>query len=211
MRRSAGVFSSLVLLGALSIVARGVTANPLPAEIPVGPRVEDLVLSGEAPDVAIASNVATRIPRPPTLYFPMNPSPRCDVLDNFGDARSGGRRHQGADILATLDQEVLAITDGVLTGQVIDGSGSSGSSLSGNAWTLTNPDRTYFFYAHLSRFAEGLSVGSSVRAGQVIGYIGDTGNPGPGNYHLHFEIHPQGGAAVNPLLSLQIPPGCRVY
>lgn len=143
------------------------------------------------------------------LPFPMNPSPRCEVLDNFGDPRPGGRIHEGIDILATLGQEVYAVADGTLTQQVIDG--SSGSSLAGNMWRLTMADETIYVYAHLSAFATGLAVGSKVAVGDLIGYVGDTGNPGPGNYHLHFEVHPLGGSAVNGLPLLSIPAACKVY
>jgi murein DD-endopeptidase MepM/ murein hydrolase activator NlpD len=156
-----------------------------------------------------ATSPAMRLGRPGELAFPVQPTPRCDILDNFGDPRSGGRRHQGIDILATLGQEVYAVADGVLTVQYVDG--SSGTSLSGNGWVLTEPEGTYTFYAHLSAFAAGLREGSPVTRGQVIGYVGDTGNPGPGNYHLHFEVHPGGGAAVDPLDVLTIPTQCRIY
>ena len=68
-----------------------------------------------------------------------------------------------------------------------------------------------FFYAHLSAFATGLAVGSTVIRGQLIGFVGDTGDPGVGNYHLHFEVHPLGGAAVDPYPLLTIPKSCTVY
>ena len=143
--------------------------------------------------------------------FPMQTTPRCDILDNFGDPRSGGRTHQGVDILATLGQEIYAATDGTLTLQVLAGSSGPGASLSGNLWTLTAPNGSYSVYAHLSGFAAGLSIGSAVSRGQLIGYVGDTGNAGPGNYHLHFEWHPGGGAALNPLAVVVIPRECAVY
>ena len=80
---------------------------------------------------------------------------------------------------------------------------------------------TYFGFILLVAFdkplmgqqlAPGLSLGSSVRRGDVIGFVGDTGHPGPGNYHLHFEIHPGGqrAAAVDPLPLLQVPSACTI-
>lgn len=159
-------------------------------------------------DAAAALLPAKRLRPNGLLMFPMGPEPRCYVLKNFGDPRSGGRSHEGIDLLASLGQEVYAVVDGVLTRQA-----GADSSLSGNAWGLTSSDGTYYFYAHLSAFAEGLAVGSPVRQGQVIGYVGDTGNPGAGNYHLHFEIHPGGqtNPAVDPFPLLEIPTACTIY
>ena len=80
---------------------------------------------------------------------------------------------------------------------------------SGNAWWLTAADGsgTYYFYAHLADFAPGLSVGSCVEAGQIIGFMGNTGNSAfP---HLHLEIHPGGGSAVNPYPLLRSLGGCK--
>ena len=103
---------------------------------------------------------------------------------------------------------MYAVVDGTLTRQA-----DASASLSGNAWGLTaDSDGTYYFYAHLSAFADGVSLGDHVTKGQLIGYVGDTGNPGPGNYHLHFEVHPggQSNAAVNPLQLLEIPNACTI-
>ena len=162
-------------------------------------------------EAATATATAVRLQKPAPLNFPMAPTPRCYVLDNFGDPRSGGRIHQGADLLASLGQEVYAMADGTLTFQAKVGDGRSGTALSGNLWRLTAPNGTYYVYAHLSAFAPNLAVGYTVSQGQLIGYVGDTGNPGPGNYHLHFEVHPNGGAAVNPLPLLTVPRECTVY
>ena len=163
---------------------------------------------------ATASAVRLQPPSPPPsppANFPMQPTPRCVVLDNFGDPRSGGRSHEGADLMATLGQEVYAMADGVLVYQSKVGDGSNGSALGGNLWNLQAADGTYYIYAHLSAVAPGLAKGQQVYRGQVLGFVGDTGNAGPGNYHLHFEVHPGGGAAVNPLRVLTIPAGCTVY
>lgn len=157
---------------------------------------------------AAATKPARRFKVGGSLLFPMQTSPRCQVLDNFGDPRPNGRIHEGVDLLATLGQEVYAVADGTLTHRYVVG--DANASLSGNAWTLTLPDRTYYFYAHLSRFVDGLTVGSAVRKGDVIGYVGDTGDAGPGNFHLHFEVHPLGGAAVTALPLFQMPAECSI-
>ena len=159
---------------------------------------------------ADATAPAQRLRVVPPANFPMAPSPRCDVLNNFGDPRSGGRSHAGIDILATLGQEVYAMAAGTLTVQT--SVGDSNATLSGNLWRLTAPNGTYYVYGHLSGFAPELTKGSVVYKGQLLGYVGDTGNPGPGNYHLHYEVHPAGGAAVDPLpFLLPVPEACRVY
>jgi murein DD-endopeptidase MepM/ murein hydrolase activator NlpD len=160
-------------------------------------------------EAATPASPASRLGRLPPL-FPVDVEPRCDILDNFGDPRSGGRTHAGTDILTTKGQEVYAMVDGTLTLMVVAGSSQSGASLSGNLWQLTAANGTYYIYAHLDAFAPGLAKGSTVVAGQVLGWTGDTGNPGPGNYHLHFEIHPGGGAAVDPLPLLQVPSACTI-
>jgi murein DD-endopeptidase MepM/ murein hydrolase activator NlpD len=157
---------------------------------------------------ATATAGAVRLGRVGVLSFPMATLPRCDILDSFGDPRSGGRSHEGVDMLATLGQQVFAAADGVLTTQYVNG--ATNAALSGNAWRLSAADGSVFFYAHLSGFAPGLTVGSSVAAGQLIGFVGDTGNPGAGNFHLHFEYQPD-GVPVNSLPLLTIPTACKVY
>ncbi|MFN8021473.1 MAG: peptidoglycan DD-metalloendopeptidase family protein [Acidimicrobiales bacterium] len=127
----------------------------------------------------------------------------CWFIDSWHAPRGGGRLHEGVDIIATAGQYVYAAADGKLSKQTLDKAGS----LSGNAWWLTADDGTYFFYAHMSAFAPDLKVGSRVVAGQIIGYVGRTGNAsGP---HLHFEVHPKGGAAVNPTPIVRAVDGCK--
>ena len=158
---------------------------------------------------ATALKPAVRLSQSGTIMFPMNPLPKCALSKtSFGQPRPPDRIHEGIDLMASLGQEIYAVDNGVLTKQTVDG--AANATLSGNAWTLTMPDKTYYFYAHLSAFADGLVAGSTVIRGQLIGYVGDTGDPGPGNYHLHFEVHPKGGAAVNPYPLLTIPKSCTV-
>lgn len=127
----------------------------------------------------------------------------CWFTDTWMAPRSGGRKHEGVDIIAKTGNLIYAVVDGTITRQFWDRPGSLG----GNALRLTAADGTYFHYAHLSAFAEGIGVGVSVIAGQVIGYVGSTGSSS--TPHLHFEHHPGGGAAVNPFPTVKAINGCR--
>jgi hypothetical protein len=128
----------------------------------------------------------------------------CGFVDSYGADRSGGRSHEGVDIIAKKGLNIYAVNDGTLTKRYVNRVGQ----LAGNGWRLTTADGTYYFYAHMSAFADGLSVGSTVVAGQIIGYIGATGNAG--TPHLHFEIHPQGGRPINPTQSVIAVNGCKI-
>ncbi len=117
---------------------------------------------------------------------------KCWFTDTWGDPRPGGRVHEGIDIGADAGTPLYAVVDGVIAKQYFDKPGWRG----GNAIRLSMPDGTYFFYGHMSSFAEGIAPGVSVTAGTVIGYVGMTGNAGVN--HLHLEVHPRGGKPVNP-------------
>lgn len=109
--------------------------------------------------------------------------------DSWGDARSGGRSHQGVDMIAARNTPIVAIYSGTIQ-RLTDG------SLSGLAIWLRSGGGDTFFYAHLESFA--VSEGQSVSEGEVIGYNGSSGNAPEFLPHLHFEYHPGGGGAVNP-------------
>jgi LysM repeat protein len=116
----------------------------------------------------------------------------CWYSDSWGAPRAGGRRHVGTDIFTIGGEYVYAVADGTLTSR----KWSQPGNISGNAWRLAANDGTAYFYAHLSDFAPDIGVGSTVRAGQIIGWVGSTGNTVVD--HLHFEIRPDGGGPVNP-------------
>ena len=128
---------------------------------------------------------------------------RCSFVDSWHEERSGGRAHIGVDIIGPKGLALYAVADGTITKMY-----GADSKLSGNALRLTIADGTYFFYAHLDSFASGVTVGSVVRAGQIIGYMGSSGNAGIS--HLHFEVHPQGGEAVNPYPVIKAVDACHV-
>lgn len=111
--------------------------------------------------------------------------------DTWGAPRSGGRRHEGVDILTATGTQLVAVVSGRASFSI--------TSLGGNSVTLYGDNGNTYFYAHLSDW-EGQS--RQVQQGDVIGYVGDTGNA-RGTPHLHFEIRPNRGRAVNPYPSVR--------
>jgi peptidoglycan hydrolase-like protein with peptidoglycan-binding domain len=136
----------------------------------------------------------------PLAAFPLPTT--CSFWDTWGAPRSGGRRHEGTDIFAKRGTPVYAVAEGRITRLRTDYPGSRG----GNQFWLTAKDGTKYFYGHLDGFAKGIGLGVPVRAGDVIGYAGKTGLTTV--VHLHFEVHPGGGKAVNPYPILRKTAGC---
>jgi murein DD-endopeptidase MepM/ murein hydrolase activator NlpD len=104
------------------------------------------------------------------------------MLDTFDDARSEGRVHDAIDIMAPAETPVLAAANGKIL--KLFNSERGGTTI----YQLNTNQDLVFYYAHLSRYADGLAEGNIVKQGEVIAYVGDTGNAGAGNYHLHFSI-----------------------
>jgi murein DD-endopeptidase MepM/ murein hydrolase activator NlpD len=116
--------------------------------------------------------------------------------DSFGAPRMTGTEHEhwheGTDIMAPMGTLLLACERGVIIRI------GTGGVLGGNTVWLRGESGTAYYYAHLSSFAPGLAQGMVVDAGTVLGSVGDTGNARGGLPHLHFEVHPGGGGAINP-------------
>lgn len=173
-------------------------------------RREGLTVTGvvDAATAAALGLTADAPPPPPSTdgivleHFPVQGT--CHFADTWHAPRGGGRLHEGVDVIAPEGRYIYAVTAGTITHVYQDRPGS----LTGNGVRLTLADGTYFFYAHLQSVADGIQVGSKVAAGQIIGTNGTTGNAGIP--HLHFEVHPRGGAAVNPYPLVKAIDGCAV-
>jgi murein DD-endopeptidase MepM/ murein hydrolase activator NlpD len=115
--------------------------------------------------------------------------PNHAFRDTWGAPRSGGRRHKGTDVFAPMGSPSYAVTDGVITRM-------SWSSNGGKQVYLRGSDGNEYFYAHMSSYVA--HQGQRVSAGELIARVGDTGNAAGGAPHVHFEVHPGGGAPVSP-------------
>lgn len=118
------------------------------------------------------------------LLLPVQGVKPEELRDTFNDSRSEGRVHDAIDIMAPRDSPVLASTDGRVV--KLFRSVKGGITL----YQLAAADEhIVLYYAHLERYADGLSEGHLARRGEPIAYVGDTGNAVPGNTHLHFQIY----------------------
>jgi murein DD-endopeptidase MepM/ murein hydrolase activator NlpD len=191
----------LVLLHA-SIAEREL---PPPAQRPPPlPRVAEPHSTGPAPGARAPS-----VPTPSELLaqrklaVPVQGVPRARLQDTFGDSRSRGRQHKAIDIMAPWGTPVLAADDG----RIAKISRNRGGGLS--LYQVDGSGRFVYYYAHLAGYADNLREGQPIRRGDVIGYVGTTGNAPDSAPHLHFAVMVLqaekrwwGGEAVNPYEAL---------
>lgn len=146
----------------------------------------------------------------PAIVFPV--AGRNSFSDTFGAPRGGGRSHEGQDIFAPKGTPLLATVDGTITWMRW-----GTSPLSGNLLLLKSDSGWIYYYIHLNNdwpgtdngfniydqaFADGITVGQRVKAGEVIGYLGDSGDAEPTSPHLHFEIRRPDNTVTNPYQNL---------
>ena len=114
------------------------------------------------------------------------PVPGMHFMNDWGFPRSGGRFHEGNDLFAPRGTPAVAVVGGT----VVQTTGTIG----GHQVKLLGDDGATYYYTHLDSFG----ASGRVSAGQVVGYVGNSGNAAGGPTHVHFEVHPGAGAAVNP-------------
>ena len=118
------------------------------------------------------------------LTFPQL-DPATKFLSEYGVSKPDGRIHRGVDMFASRGTEVIAGADGFVQK-------AQRGSRAGLYIVLTHADGYETWYLHLGSFADGIEVGDPVAAGDVIGYVGSTGNAAGTSPHTHFELHKNG-------------------
>lgn len=195
-----------------------VAVRPAPAEPPPVSRQSAPVPTPQSPTGAArpwvqpsplegapqAENQVSAVPPPADLrqrdlVLPVQGIRPEQLQNTFDDSRSGGRVHEAIDIMAPRNTPVLAVEEGKIAKLFTSKQG-------GLTIYQFDPTETYaYYYAHLERYADGLKEGMMLRRGQVVGYVGSSGNANPDGPHLHFAIFrltPEKrwweGAPVNP-------------
>jgi murein DD-endopeptidase MepM/ murein hydrolase activator NlpD len=143
-------------------------------EVPAPTSGSSGVIPPSAPD---ARELAAR-----HLDSPVDGITADKLVRTYHDARSGGREHEALDILAPRNTPVVAVEDGTVAKLFVSKAG-------GNTVYQFDPAREYsYYYAHLERYADGVKEGDPVRRGQVLGYVGTSGNAPKDTPHLHFAV-----------------------
>jgi len=156
--------------------------TPVPTPQPIPSIVE--VAESPPPAEIIANQTQNNqtADSPTTLMIPVVGIKREQLQDTFSDSRSQGRVHNAIDIIAPLGTPVVAVADGEIA-KFFD-SERGGITI----YQYSSDKKFVYYYGHLQKRADNILEKDYVKRGTVIGYVGDTGNSGAGNYHLHFSI-----------------------
>lgn len=179
---------SIIIAGALS---GAVALLPSPPTAQVPPTL--------APPPAAPVVVPADQPRKGTLLIPVFGVTASQLSDTFHETRGGKRRHEALDILAPRGTPVIAADDGKIV--KLFRSIPGGLTI----YQFDPNERLAYYYAHLDSYAADVAEGKQLERGEVIGYVGTTGNANPATPHLHFAIFELGpekrwwkGTAINP-------------
>src|SRR6266850_790541 len=164
----------------------------------VPPDAADAIDANDANDASAEAPANDSADFSRSIIIPVQGVSAAAIQDTFDETRGTSRRHEATDILAPRGTPVLAADDGVIRKLFLSKPG-------GNTIYQFDPTEQFaYYYAHLDRYAENIREGLAVRQGDVIGYVGTTGNAG-NTSHLHFAIFKLGpekrwweGTAINP-------------
>src|SRR5687767_2010004 len=173
--------------------------GPPSRELAFEPGEDDTFVVRIQPELFATGAITVSHARRAALLFPVPGAGRRNIQSLFGASRSSGRReHQGIDIFAPRGTPAVAAADGWI-------SSTTPNALGGNVVWLWDSARGHtLYYAHLDRQA--VSAGQRVRKGDVVGFIGNTGNARTTAPHLHFGIYRRGQGAIDPLYYVVDPP-----
>jgi peptidoglycan LD-endopeptidase LytH len=190
--RSLSILRAIVVLVTLCLAALAPSLLSAQADVPVADAdplarlITSLRRESERSGAPAASALALRPAGERStsrgLLVPVEGIRPEQLRNTYDAARSGGRRHDAIDIHAPRGTPVVATADGTIL--KLHSGARGGLSI----YQLDNDGRTRYYYAHLDRYAAGIHEGVPVRQGDVIGYVGDTGNAQKGDYHLHFSV-----------------------
>ena len=169
-------------------------AGPAPAAPESTPE-----MAGNAPEATTPATATIPSPTPPALMIPVDGVTANQLQDTFDDARAVGRRHDAIDIMAAKGTRVLAVADGKVVKLF--------TSVRGGLTVYEfDPTETFaYYYAHLDSYAPGVAKGIQLKRGDLVGYVGSSGDANPAAPHLHFAVMVLGpekrwweGTAINP-------------
>jgi peptidoglycan LD-endopeptidase LytH len=194
-----GFLAGMLVMAAVVVIfpagAALVTNAPLaaaePGKVEVKPSLKETPpavappppeISAATPSVPVMSANLTEELRSRGLTLPVQGIRREDLRDTFNELRGATRRHEAIDILAPRNTPVFAVEDGEIARLFLSAAG-------GITLYQFDPTETFvYYYAHLEKYAEGLKEGDRIKRGQIIGYVGTTGNAPRDTPHLHFAI-----------------------
>ena len=210
--------SQLIVLGVVLGLGLGWwlrrEAGPAPAPAPAQATAQTApsalaapaAATAPAPSPAVAPTAGAVAAQPIGLLLPVQGVQRAQLRDTFTNARSEGRVHDAIDIMAPAGTPVLAVADGTV--EKLFDSERGGLTV----YQFEPSGRWCYYYAHLQRYADGLAEKQAIKRGDVIGYVGSTGNASAEAPHLHFEVHVLGpekqwwkGESINPYPLFQSP------
>lgn len=165
---------------AAASVTPAASADSMTAGLPLQPSAAAVTVAPIAPPpVAVA--VADAKPAD-KLLIPVVGIKPSQLMDTFDQARGKERRHEALDILAPKGTQVVAVADG----KVVKLFNSKPGGLTVYQFDVT--ERFAYYYAHLDHYASGVAEGTYLKRGDLVGYVGNTGNADPAAPHLHFAI-----------------------
>lgn len=185
------VAGMLVMAAVVVIFPSGAAAVAVPmasAEVEVRPTKKEEPAPVSPPPTAVAAAPPPTVSAYPDdlrqrhLTLPVQGIKREELRDTFNEMRGSSRRHEALDVLAPRNTPILAVEDGTIAKLFVSDAG-------GLTIYQFDPSSAYaYYYAHLERYADGIKEGQQVKRGQVLGYVGTTGNAPRDTPHLHFAI-----------------------